>query len=148
MAKESTKKAVKKLKQYKQKVPKGEFKNVRFCDDAKTHVKLTIGSQEWSVPAQIGDPIYDEILKKEITPTDFVQVDMKPEEVATYCDLVLADAYKKVPVDIWDDMAEAKKAKWKTYFNKVRNLPNTANLSGIAVQDVQAVLKLMPKQPT
>lgn len=135
-------------KEIKPKLPKGELKNVKFSNAEKSCLTLKIGDEEWSISAKKGDVIFDEITRLGITPEGFKQPDMHVLEFEGYCKQVLALSYQKIPVDIWEDMPAASKSKWKTYLNKIRKLPETATLTGIKPGDIDAALKLMPKEPS
>ena len=144
--KETVKKAG--AREIKPKLPKGALKNIKFSNAENSCLTLTIGGESWSVPANKGDVIFDEITKQGITPEAFKQSDMPVEEFQAYCNQALSAAYHQIPVDIWEDMTADNKSKWKAYLNKIRKLPDTAKLTGIKPGDIDAALKLMPKQPS
>ena len=137
---------VKEIPFYKKKV--GKIESAVFANKERTSVDLIIDGEFWTVSQASGDKLWVEIEKQNLKISDYVAPEMSKGEFCAHCKKEIDRIrLKEIPMDIWDDLTDAQKSKWKNHIKALKDLHNSVNLKGIAPGDTVAVKSKLPKLP-
>lgn len=137
-------------KKSKEKKPKkiGKIDKVVFTDATGQCVHAEIDGEPYTISKASGDPIWGEIEKRKIKIAAFPDADMNHLEFSRHCQSEIERIYREeIPVDLWDEMTDALKAKWKKHLKALRSLKKSASLKGVPRRDVEAAKSKFPKLP-
>jgi len=126
----------------------GKITSAVFTDKDHSHVSLKMDGESWTVSKASGDRLWDELEKQNVKISDYVAPEMSKDEFCVYCKKEIDRIrLNEISMDVWDDLTDSQKSKWKKHIKTLRDLHNSVNLKGIATGDTVAAKSKMPKPP-
>ena len=123
--------------------------NAVYTNAESSMLKADVDGTEMHIPAVAGNAHYDHIIAESISVTAYAAPEADMDELRALRDSEMdCMDTKKANAALYEDFTAQEKTDYKAWQQDMRDLPDTASLTGIDSGDTTALKALFPAKPS